>query len=300
MLIKMTNYEYENLKSICVVCGNTEKCNHEKIEYEKLYCLKIRKKCEHGKRKEECKECNSKSLCEHNKFKSMCKDCNGSKICIHKKFKTNCKLCGGSSFCKHNKYKSICKECNGSKLCKTPLCETRANNKYEKYCLRCYIHLFPDNKITRNYKTKERRIVDSLKSDFSELNWIHDKKIEDGCSKYRPDLLLDMGSHIIIVEIDENKHTNYDCSCENKRLMSLSQDLHHRPIIIIRFNPDSYKNEKGELIKSCWKNNKLGLTEIEKTKQVEWDERLNCLKNQIKYWIENPTEKILEIVELFY
>jgi hypothetical protein len=34
-----------------------------------------------------------------------------------------------------------------------------------------------------------------------------------------------MGSHIIIVEIDENKHTDYDCSCENKRLMELSKDL---------------------------------------------------------------------------
>jgi len=43
----------------------------------------------------------------------------------------------------------------------------------------------------------------------------------------------DMGSHIII-EVDENKHTDYDCSCEHKRLMELSQDLQHRPIVLSR------------------------------------------------------------------
>jgi hypothetical protein len=48
------------------------------------------------------------------------------------------------------------------------------------------------------------------------------------------------------------------------------------------------------------KENEILREEIEKSKQAEWDDRLNCLKNQIKYWIENPTEKILEIVELFY
>ena len=289
-------YEYEDFKSICIVCGDGTNCNHENIEYQKYN----RNKCIHNREKYRCKLCVGSGICEHFKRKTVCKICCGSQICIHEKIKAYCKICKGSQICIHEKIKVYCKSCNGSALCKTPLCETSANKKYENYCLRCYIYLFPYQKITKNYKTKERRVVDSLKFEFPELNWIHDKKIKDGCSKYRPDLLLDMGTHIIIVEIDENKHTSYDCSCENKRLMSLSQDLQHRPIILIRFNPDSYKNEKGELVKSCWKNNKLGLTEIEKSKQIEWEERLNCLKNQIKYWIENPTEKILEIVELFY
>ena len=99
------------------------------------------------------------------------------------------------------------------------------------------------------------------------------EKVQDGCSLRRPDLLLDLGSHIIIVEIDENKHTNYDCSCENKRLMELSQDLQHRPIVFIRFNPDDYTNQEGEKIKSCWKLNKLGAIQVMKTKQTEWEER---------------------------
>jgi hypothetical protein len=152
----------------------------------------------------------------------------------------------------------------------------------------------------RNYKTKENEVVSRIKEQFPNFTWIHDKKIKDGCSKRRPDLLLDMGSHIIIVEIDENKHTDYDCSCEHKRLMELSQDLQHRPIVFIRFNPDNYTEQNGKLIKSCWKLNKLGVMQITKNKQKEWEERIDTLKEQIQYWIDNPTEKTIEIIELFY
>ena len=290
----MNNCEYEILKTICILCGDTKKCNHEKIQPVYNY------NCEHNKRKYNCRECSGSSFCIHNIFKSTCKDCHGSRICKHNKQKSTCRDCDGSAFCKHDKYKQLCSECGGSALCKTKLCETRGNPKYENYCVYCYINLFPDKKLSKNYKTKEIAVANFLKDIFLNYTWICDRKIQDGCSRYRPDLLLDMATHIIIIEIDENKHTSYDCSCENKRLMSLSQDLQHRPIVLIRFNPDSYKNEKGRLIKSCWKPNRFGILKISKSKQNEWEERLDCLKNQIKYWIENPTEKYLEIVELFY
>ena len=127
-----------------------------------------------------------------------------------------------------------------------------------------------------------------------------DKKIEDGCSKRRPDLLLDLGEHIIIVEVDENKHTNYDCSCENKCLMEISQDLQHRPIVFIRFNPDGYTNKDGKRVTSCWSENKLGLLVIKKNKVDEYTIRVQTLLDQIQYWVDNKSEKMIEIVELFY
>ena len=40
--------------------------------------------------------------------------------------------------------------------------------------------------------------------------------------------------------------------------------------------------------------------QIMKTKEAEWSERMVCLKHQIQYWVDNPTEKTVEIVELFY
>ena len=38
--------------------------------------------------------------------------------------------------------------------------------------------------------------------------------------------------------------------------MEIYQDLGHMNLIMIRFNPDSYINEKHEKIKSCFKINK--------------------------------------------
>ena len=127
---------------------------------------------------------------------------------------------------------------------------------------------------------------------------MHDKIIINGCSRRRPDLLLDMGSHIIIVEVDENKHQGYECICENKRLMELSQDLQHRSIVFIRFNPDEYIDLYGNKIESCWKTNAFGITVIQHS--VNWENRLVKLIDEIKYWTESKSDKMVEIVELFY
>ena len=124
--------------------------------------------------------------------------------------------------------------------------------------------------------------------------------MEDDCSKRRSDLLLDLGYRIIIIEVDENNYTDYDCISENKRLMEISQDLGDRQIVFIRFNPDGYTNQEGIYIKSCWKLNKLGVIHIMKTKEKEWEERIETLKNQIRYWINNISPKTIEIIELFY
>jgi hypothetical protein len=184
-------------------------------------------------------------------------------------------------------------------MCKSAWCNIRVQDKYDGYCLYCYIHLFPNKPVARNYKTKEYAVVEFVKNKFPQLNWIADKIINGGCSKKRPDLLLDLLYQIIIVEIDENQHIDYDCSCENKRIMELSQDLGHRPIIFIRFNPDDYE-DNGKNITSCWGQNKNGICVIKKIKIDEWTNRLTILETQINYWIQNTTNKTVEIIQLFY
>jgi hypothetical protein len=190
-----------------------------------------------------------------------------------------------------------------SKRCQSDFCDIFVTKKNDGYCLPCYIHLFPDKPIARNYKTKEKIVSNFVLENFKNITIITDKKVQDGCSRRRPDLLLDLGYQIIIVEIDENQHTDYDCSCENKRIMELSQDVNHRPIIFIRFNPDDYKNINNENITSCFgMDNRSGVLIVKKSKQKEWNERLNVLKNVIEYWINpaNKTDKIIEIIQLFY
>ena len=295
--------EHKHDKRLCKECGGSRFCIHGKVKQRCKECGGSAL-CKHNKRKEICKECSGSSFCMHGKVKQRCKECGGSALCKHNKRKDKCRECGGSAFCKHGKRKEHCIDCGGSGLCKSSWCEVQLNSvsrkKYEGYCLHCFMHLFPDKKVARNYKTKEKDVVDRVRETYPNFDWVHDKKVQDGCSKRRPDLLLDLGSHIIIIEIDEDKHSGYDNTCENKRLMELSQDVHHRPIVFIRFNPDKYIDSEGNTVKSCWRLDKNGVMKIMKTKEDEWNIRIDKLKGTIQYWIDNISDKTIEIVELFY
>lgn len=309
--------EHNKLKALCIDCGGSSLCEHKR---RKDKCVECEGSgiCEHKKRKTDCsdcggsqicihkrfkqycKDCNGKCICEHNRIKSHCRDCKGGAICEHDKRRSRCKECEGGSICEHKKEKNYCYECKGKYICKTEGCITYANRKYKGYCLRCCIYLHPDIPVVKNYKTKEKTIVDLIKEKFPNYSWISDTIIKDGCSKRRPDLLLDLGEQVIVIEIDENQHIDYDCSCENKRLMEISKDIHHRPLIFIRFNPDEYKMKNNEIIKSCWIYSKDGILKINKKKESEWKERINNLYEQINYWINNNTNKTVEVIQLYY
>ena len=82
--------------------------------------------------------------------------------------------------------------------------------------------------------------------------------------------------------------------------MELSQDVGHKPIVFIRFNPDEYVDKDNNKIESCWGINSKGICIVKKNKIKEWDNRLNILKDNVQYWINNSTNKMIEIVQLFY
>ncbi len=308
--------EHGKRKTRCIECGGSELCEHKHYKTECKLCGG-KKLCSHGKRQTRCVTCNGKEICEHKRVKSRCVKCNGCGICIHGKRRSSCKDCGGieicihqirrseckqcegTAICKHKKYKTRCKECGGSELCKSSWCETIASSKYDHYCVFCYIHLFPNKPLSRNYKTKEKAVVDYIKNTFDMCDWLCDKQVPDGCSKRRPDMLLDLGNQVIIIEIDENQHQQYDCSCENKRLMEISQDLNHRPVVFIRFNPDNYIDVHEKMHPTCWSINKQTNLLYVRNKKA-WSKRLKMLTNQIDYWLENTTLKTVETVELFY
>ena len=293
--------DHGQIISTCKECGGGSICKHGKRKTECKKCGGSRI-CEHHRIKSKCKECGGGSICEHGKQKSQCKECGGSSICEHHRIKSTCKECGGSSICEHGKFKSTCKECGGSALCKNQFCETISSKKYDGYCMPCFINnpLNADKPAHRNYKTKEKEVALAITKRYPDATWILDKRIQDGCSARRPDVLLDLGYHVLMIEVDENRHDNYDCSCENKRLMQLAQDIGHRNMVVIRFNPDAYETSQGERVPSCWKLNKLGVVHIPKDQQNAWNDRLQQLLDTIQYWIENESEKQIEMVELFY
>lgn len=184
--------------------------------------------------------------------------------------------------------------------CKTPMCNTTIKYKYDEYCLTCFIHLFPDKPNTKNFKTKEKAVSDYVKEKYTDKTIITDRVITGGCSKRRPDMLIDLGEQVIIVEVDENQHIDYDCSCENKRIMELSRDVGHRPLVFIRFNPDDYKDASSKNVTSCWGTNTSGISAVKKSKRTEWKHRLKALKETIDYWLTSRTDRTVEIVQLFY
>ena len=75
--------------------------------------------------------------------------------------------------------------------------------------------------------------------------------------------------------------------------MELSQNVGHRDLVFIRFNPDEYTTN-GVKVES---RTKLGFLVIPKSKQAEWKSRLSVLKQTLEYWINNKT---IETIELFY
>ena len=44
----------------------------------------------------------------------------------------------------------------------------------------------------------------------------------------------------LIIEVDEFKHEGYDNNCEIARLNNIYEDLGMMPLVMIRFNPDSF------------------------------------------------------------
>jgi hypothetical protein len=138
---------------------------------------------------------------------------------------------------------------------------------------------------------------------------IFDKAVDGGCSKKRPDILIDLLLYSIIIECDEGQHKNYEC--ENKRTMQLFEDLGNRPLILIRFNPDRYT---GDLGSSPENNNKvegcfIPLTKIEdihKKKfydinEEEWKRRIDILEEVIRGKMRDDIpEKEIEEIKLFY
>jgi hypothetical protein len=125
------------------------------------------------------------------------------------------------------------------KFCLVENCYTRVGDKYRGYCAPCFALAFPEEPIARSYKTKEREVVQSIKN-FFEKKYPHvgltfDRQVDGGCSARRPDIRLELFTHTLIVEVDEDRHdTEEYCSCENKRMMQLMQDLGMRPIVFLR------------------------------------------------------------------
>lgn len=119
---------------------------------------------------------------------------------------------------------------------------------FEEKCTSCNLDMLLDkNKLCSycniNLKRVETDVSNYIRSKFPNNFISNDKVISDGCSRKRPDIILDAGRYYIIIEVDEHQHKTYNEECEYKRMFQIHQDFSQPEvgILFIRFNPDSYK-----------------------------------------------------------
>jgi hypothetical protein len=175
-------------------------------------------------------------------------------------------------------------------------------------CIDCYFSpLHSDVINSRDFKTIGGAVVDIIRSTFSQYKWLVDKRIvADGTSR-RPDLQLDLGSHIVAIKVVEDAHVTRESKCKNLRLdaiehlrlLELSQDAGFRPVVQILFNPGVYSRCKT-VVTSCWKLNRQQLVRIPKRKMKEFDERIDTILSKVMYWIIHTPNKTITTMPLFF
>lgn len=169
-----------------------------------------------------------------------------------------------------------------------------ADEVYEGHCTRCWMNTFPEKVKDNNYRSKEQSFMAPLRELYPDMTL--DKRIEGGCSKRRPDGFIDVLTHVVIVEIDEDQHRSYNEMCENRRMMELSVDVAHRPIVFIRLNPDEYV-KGGELIDSAFHISRRGVV----IKRIdEYNKRLEMLKQCVEQSIDDIPTKSITIIKLCF
>ncbi len=279
---------------------------------------------------EYCKDCMTSDMIDINNRNKKCIECKTKRANFNYKDKLNAKYCNDCKLTdminvvdkkccicnikipvfnyegeKKAKYCGDCKDSNMidviSKKCSH--CDFNyVNRKYKPHCFTCYLYLNPNSEVVRNYKTKENTIMKFIKEKYP--NCVLDSVIQGGCSKRRPDGLIEFEEYSIMIEIDENCHKSYEDMCENKRLMEIYRDLGFRPLRIIRFNPDSYTDSDNKKVKSIFSvDNKTKKLKV--NSQKELNKRVNILLETLEELINNiklksDIEKSIDCTYLFY
>lgn len=304
--------EHNKLRSRCVDCGGKDLCEHNvRREYCEI-CIG-QGICEHHLRRSRCMDCNGSEICEHKNNKYHCIECKGRYVCPHNKLEYQCVECNGAHICDHGRRRTMCIDCKGTYICahdkQRPECIICSpenacqhcksiciyQSKYTPYCFRCYCVLNPDAPIQRKFKLKEHYVRDEIKKHFGDrFTIVFDKSIDGGCSQKRPDILIDFGTHLLIIEIDEHRHMNY--TCEQSRMIALYEDTGFRKVIFLRFNPDGY-TEKNKRHPSPFGYTPTGMIRIDKQ---EMDVRMKALMEHIEENHQTIPEEQITIHYLFY
>lgn len=111
---------------------------------------------------------------------------------------------------------------------------------------------------------KQNKVGALLKREIATELYCSDKVIDSACTLRRPDFVYTLGSHVVIVEVDENAgnesaYHKQHSEDERVRMFEISNSFEGCPIIFIRYNPDNYHVD-GKLKKTPDNQREITLT----------------------------------------
>jgi hypothetical protein len=138
------------------------------------------------------------------------------------------------------------RSCPKCKRC--PSCELwQTNGRLCSYCK-------PKNQNKLFQKTKEIKVVNFLRDQLPDNEFIHNKSIGKDCNEGHlyPDIRFDCSYYHIIVEVDEFQHRGANYECDQQRMYNIIAKL-GLPCIFIRYNPDNKISELNVLLNTVKK-----------------------------------------------
>jgi len=114
-----------------------------------------------------------------------------------------------------------------------------------------------DRMMKKRVKKHEEKVENLLREEIDIPFTYRDEVVDRVCSNKRPDFVYHCGTHVVIVEVDEDQHKSYKCTVygdnkegkmkgENIRMFEIAQSFDGLPVVFLRYNPDNYK--------TCWES----------------------------------------------
>ena len=147
-------------------------------------------------------------------------------------------------------------------------------NKDDK-CQYCDPNEFNKTRLAKQNRVKQWLDANDIKYDSC------DRRIEHGqCFDYRPDFIFDCGTHMVVLEVDENQHKERAELCECVRMVNIFQSF-GMPTKFVRYNPDPYRINKLK-------------------KDPPFGTRMNLLKEHLRYAFDDPPVAPLSVKHLYF
>jgi hypothetical protein len=122
-------------------------------------------------------------------------------------------------------------------------------NLVDKECTSCHLHMPLDEFNMCHFCSSFKPVRLQKQKEIYDLLLLHGYKfrydrMSEGAEctggKERPDIAIDCGDRMIIIEIDEFQHYSYPIECEIVRMKNIYYSNLGIPTIFIRYNPDAY------------------------------------------------------------